>query len=254
MVLAVGGSFYLLDRNGFFLLSDFDLQVEENENIKNYLNPKKSEIIEAMKSFQGVSLWDLDIQKVSLYLQGQSWIESYRISRVWPDKIRIEVNPKEVVFLFQNRKEDLIPVVKDGSLLPKVDLRTAPDVAIAHGNAFEKSVEMRKKTAQWLKELPPKGPFSADRIAEIQYEPKDGFGATLIQSGIKVRLGSEEKMPLKAQRVSQVLEYIQHRNLEAKLIDADLSKKVLVRLKSKTAKSEDSDHEALSIETSIATP
>ena len=38
-------------------------------------------------------------------------------------------------------------------------------------------------------------------------------------------------IPIKAQRVSQVLEYMETRQLEARVIDANLSKKVLVRLR-----------------------
>ena len=64
----------------------------------------------------------------------------------------------------------------------------------------------------------------------MSYKEKEGFWLTLIRSGVEVRIG-EELVPLKSARVSQVLDYLKSHQFEARVIDADLSQKVLVRLR-----------------------
>jgi cell division protein FtsQ len=53
---------------------------------------------------------------------------------------------------------------------------------------------------------------------------------TLIKTGVRVKMG-EDQMALKAARVSQVVDYLETRQFDARVIDANLSKKVLVRLR-----------------------
>jgi cell division protein FtsQ len=103
-------------------------------------------------------------------------------------------------------------------------------VALLDGEQFEKNIEMRKKAIRLMSEVPADGKFSKRNISELRYDPKEGFWATLIQSGIRVKIG-EENIPLKSARVAQVIEYMETRQLEARVIDANLSKKVLVRLR-----------------------
>jgi cell division protein FtsQ len=49
------------------------------------------------------------------------------------------------------------------------------------------------------------------------------------KSNIKIKLG-EDQFAVKSARVSQVMDYLEKRDLKARVIDANLSKKVLVRL------------------------
>ena len=51
-----------------------------------------------------------------------------------------------------------------------------------------------------------------------------------MSSGMRVNLGDDEVLK-KSLRVSQVLNYVDEHQLDARVIDANLSKKVLVRLR-----------------------
>ncbi len=53
---------------------------------------------------------------------------------------------------------------------------------------------------------------------------------TLIRTGVRVKIG-EDQVALKAARVSQVVDYLDAKQFDARVIDANLSKKVLVRLR-----------------------
>lgn len=224
------GTLYFLNTRGFFNLEKFELEVAENPSIEKYLIPMRESLENQLKTYQGKSLWEIQMTQISQVLKKQRWIDSFKISRVWPDKLKVDIQPREIYFMFSTSKGDLLPVVADGSFLPEVHYPATPDVAIVHGANFEKSAEMRKKVVKIISEIPKTGKFSPNNLAEIQYDTKEGFWMTLVQSGIKVKLGDENKILLKSQRVSQVLDYLEHRSLDAKVIDADLSKKVLVRL------------------------
>jgi cell division protein FtsQ len=142
----------------------------------------------------------------------------------------VRIIPKDIGLLFVSRKGELYPLVTDGTFLPPILSQQAPDVALLEGEGFFKSVEMRKKALQLISEVPHDGRFSKKNISQIGYDPKEGFWVTLLQSGLRVKLG-EEQFATKAARISQVIEYMDARQLEARVIDANLSKKVLVRLR-----------------------
>ncbi len=226
----VAGTIFWLDRQGFFNLDQIEITIENRDINPQFLQPLVADLNANMEGYRGRSLWHLDLPKISAGTQKMKWIESIAISRRWPSRLQVTVQPKSVKLLFLSKAGDIFPIVEDGSFLPAVSTKTAPDVALLEGTAFESNLEMRKKAVKVISEIPRDGKFSHGKISELRFDPKEGFWATLIQSGIKVKMG-EENIPLKSARVSQVLEYLETRQLEARVIDANLSKKVLVRLR-----------------------
>lgn len=228
--VSVAGVLHFLNQQGFFNLQTIEVVVVNGDAQKKFVEPLKLNLEQNLKIFANISLWSLELNEVAKVLAKEKWIERHQVSRRWPATMRVEVQAFEVQLLFLAKDGSMLPVVEDGSYLPATLAQTAPDVAILHGQIFEKNPEMRKKAVSILKQIPLEGKFSAKSIAEVQYDNKEGFWATLVQSGIKVKMG-EDHINLKSQRVAQVLEYLERRQLEARVIDADLSKKVLVRLR-----------------------
>ncbi|HEY1080413.1 MAG TPA: cell division protein FtsQ/DivIB, partial [Bdellovibrio sp.] len=136
----------------------------------------------------------------------------------------------EVKLLFMAKGGKLMPIIRDGTFLQEVDSKEAPDVALVEGEVFLKKPELRKKAVEVLEQIPSEGSFSKKTISEIRYDSKEGFWMTLIKTGVQVKMG-EDQMSLKAARVSQVVDYLESRQFDARVIDANLSKKVLVRLR-----------------------
>ena len=145
--------------------------------------------------------------------------------------------PEKVYKVDQSHKTRII----ENQAIVKADLRgfiayqesnSIKDVEylLTNFDAFEKNIEMRKKAISAVQEIPVEGKFSRKNISALHFDQKTGFWATLIESGMKVKMG-EDRIALKSARVSQVLEYMESRGLEARVIDANLSKKVLVRLR-----------------------
>ena len=203
----------------------------ENANInQSYLKPLVAELDQQLEANRGLSLWKLDLAKISEQALQKPWIESLAISRSWPSRLNLRILPKDVKLLYVSSSGELYPIVEGGIMLPSVTPKTSPDVTLLQGEEFEKNLELRKKAVKAIQEIPVTGKFSQRNISELRYDAKEGFWATLIQSGLRVKMG-EDQFSLKSARVSQVIEYMESRQLEARVIDANLSKKVLVRLR-----------------------
>ncbi len=228
--VSVFGTIYWLNSQGFFGLDHIEITIEGGVQHGKYLKPLVADLDQQLEKYRGQSLWDLDLNEISKQIRGLQWTESNYLSRSWPSRLNVRVFPKDVKLLYMSKAGEMRPIVEDGNFLPEVPTQHAPDVAILEGEVFEKNLEMRKKAVRAISDIPVEGKFSKKNISELRYDPKEGFWATLIQSGIKVKIG-EENIPVKAARVSQVIEYMETRELEARVIDANLSKKVLVRLR-----------------------
>jgi len=227
---SVAGSIYWLDRTGFFNLDHIEITIENGRLNSQFLQPLVLDLDQKLEKYRGQSLWDLDISKISSQIHSLHWIENLSIARSWPTRLSVRISPKDVKLLYLSKSGEMRPVVEDGSFLNSVTTKTAPDVTLLEGEIFEKNLEMRQKAVKAISEVPNEGKFSQKNISQLHFDPKEGFWATLVQTGVKVKMG-EENIPLKAARISQVLEYMESRTLEARVIDANLSKKVLVRLR-----------------------
>lgn len=227
---SVIGVMYSLNKNHFFALDEIKINISNANADSPFLKPLVGDIHEKMEKLKGKSLWDLSLKSVNDQLSAEDWIETLRVSRSWPSSLNIEITPKVVELVYLKQSGEMYPIVSDGSFLKVVGTANSPDAAILQGEVFEKNPEMRKKAILAIQEIPAEGKFSRKNISAFHFDQKTGFWATLVESGMKVKIG-EDRISLKSQRVSQVLEYMESRGLEARVIDANLSKKVLVRLR-----------------------
>ncbi len=227
---SVIGVLYSLNQNHFFALDEINISVTEGDTNSPFLKPLVASIQEKVEKLKGQSLWDLSLKSITEQLSSEDWISQSRVSRSWPSSLNIELTPKAVELVYLKPTGEMYPIVSDGSFLKVVGTANSPDAAILQGEVFEKNPEMRKKAILAIQEIPAEGKFSRKNISAFHFDQKTGFWATLVESGMKVKIG-EDRISLKSQRVSQVLEYMESRGLEARVIDANLSKKVLVRLR-----------------------
>lgn len=224
----LGTTFFLNDQ-GFFNINTIDVQVEEPVDQYNFLKPELAKLKSKLEKYQERSLWDLRLNDVASEMSDDLWIESSRISRSWPSTLAITVKPYKIKFLLVNKNGSLQPVIRDGNMLNPIESSMAPDVILLQGEKFKKDPVLRKKAVELLTEIPAEGSFSSSTISEINFDEKDGFGMKMIKSDLNVRLG-DGQFGLKAKRVSQVIDYLEKHEIQAHTIDANLSKKVLVRM------------------------
>lgn len=218
-----------LEQNGFFNVDHIDIVIENSPAQPSFLKSHLQNLDVKLVTFKGQSLWRVDLKKMSKTVTQERWIANSRISRVWPTGLQIKIEPHKIQSVYLDGAGKFYPVISDGSTLDQVEPSVLPDQVILEGNSFAKR-EMRAKAVKALEEIPNNGSFNRKNISEVRYDTKEGFWMTLIKDGIQVKMG-EDQIALKSARVSQVIDYLENKELDARVIDANLSKKVLVRLR-----------------------
>lgn len=228
---AIAATVYHLNQNGFFDITQAEVILENAPAGQDqFLNPLVAKLEEDLKIYKGMSLWEIKLKGVSKRVDSLEWINQSSVKRSWPSSLTVRVRPHEVKLLYLAKGGKLLPIIEDGSVLEPVDSKQAPDVALLDGEIFMKKAELRKKAVRMMEEIPDSGSFSKQTISEVRYDQKEGFWMSLVKSGLHVKMG-EDQMALKAARVSQVVDYLENHQFDARVIDANLSKKVLVRLR-----------------------
>ncbi|KHD89218.1 MAG: cell division protein [Bdellovibrio sp. ArHS] len=229
--IALAGSLYYLNQSGFFNITKIEV-ILENPPVgqEQFLKPHVDHLEAELAKYKGISLWSIKLKKISREVSSLNWVEQLNIKRSWPATLAVRVRPYEVKLLYMSKGGKLLPIIRDGSFLDAVETKQAPDVALLDGENFQKQSELRKKAVDVIEQIPAEGSFSKKTISEIRHDTKEGFWMTMIKTGIQVKMG-EEQVSLKAARVSQVVDYLESRQFDARVIDANLSKKVLVRLR-----------------------
>ena len=230
MVLILVGSLFWLNEKGFFQVDRIEIAVENMTDQPQYLQPLIKTLSSIGEKYRGQSLWSIDLPELNQQMSSFEWIDSIHISRIWPSRLSIFVKVKEVHLLISKKNGYLIPVVEQGQVLSPIEIGHAPDVALLFGEQFERKIDLRKKAVDFVKEVPSEGAFSKKIISEIHYDDKNGFWLQLIRDQMKVKMGFDQ-ISMKSARVGQVMEYLESRKMDARVIDANLSKKVLVRLR-----------------------
>jgi len=228
--VAMGGIIFWLDHLNFFAVTNIEIEIS-NENLidRRFLSPKINAIRKELETLRGASLLRTDLNKISKNLDLLDWVTTFQIIRKIPNTLAFHLTAHEPQILIHAKDGKLYPMDEQGSLLGSVEPHQAPDTIIAVGENFYSKPELRKKTIDLLNKIPRNGSFSRQNIAEIKYDNKDGFWMTMIRSNLQIKMG-EEDLDVKATRISQVIDYLDQRQIKARVIDANLSKKVLVRL------------------------
>lgn len=228
---AVGSTLWFLDRREFFNLDHIDITLLKNNDQPRFMRPIVADLDKQFEAFRGTSLWRIDLEKISHEVAALPWVAEMQIRRSWPDRLEVKLKPKEVKFLFVGKAGQLFPVLDDGTFLNPIAAESLPDVVLLRGNDFVENKELLNRALKTLAEIPAEGSFSRKTISEIRYDQKEGFWATLMKGGVRVKIG-EDQIATKSDRVSQVLDYLEANSFDGKVIDANLTKKVMVRLKS----------------------
>lgn len=236
--VAVFFSAYSLDQQGFFKIDTVDIKVEALSSQKNYVASKSKQLQMKLNSIKGISLWRLPLSQLSRTLSEEKWIKSFQISRAWPSGVVLEIEPDivEILVISQdvrasiNKVTDIRPITKSGNVLEKIKSDSAPNAIVTYDTVFLNNQKVREGAIGVINSLPASGSMSAASISEIGYDKKEGYWIKLLQSETKVNFG-DKQFEIKAARIAQVINYLDGRNLKARVIDANLSKKVLVRLR-----------------------
>lgn len=242
----LGGVVFYLDNQNFFNLTelefntDFDQQNNKNrianvgdvfeKSNKSTLGNEITSLSNKLESFKGASLFKVDLAKIQKTIESENWVKSVEIYREWPSRLKIVIKAYDISFLYWQNEKKIFPILENNKILEPLDVSQAPDRAITVEKKIFSDSKVRKKAIELVKSLPLNGSFSSAKISEIGFNSNEGFWTDLLNKEVRVKLGSEN-FERKSIRVSQVLDYIENKQIEVRVIDANLSQKVLVRLR-----------------------
>lgn len=225
VLCGLGGITY--SQREIFLLNKVEIRLMEGErdsfwpSIEHQLNLRAEQDI-------GKFLWDLDLLRLQSELQLSSWVQRVFVQRVWPSGLQIQVWPKRAFAQWHNGFGDFSLVSEEGTWLSSIDV--VAQVPILVGDKFKQDSALRSRAVELLKALPSSGEFSFENIAEVGFERGSGLWVSLMKPPLRIKMG-ENEFDLKSQRVTRVLEHLRETGIEARVIDANLSQKVLVRMR-----------------------
>jgi len=226
--LTVAGGFSLYKSSLFFLKTIRYEYVTDN-NTTSYIETLKPTVEAPLAGYVGQSLWNVDIFKIESFLQHKSWVQNAFVSRSFPNELIIKIEPKKVVANILKSPSYVQPVAEDATVMDSVEISKSPGAPVLAHSDFLQDADLRKRALEFLKELPQDGSFSAQNISEIfPVKKNDSFRILLKKSKAEVLIDNEN-VPLKAARVSRVIDYMGDKEMEGRIIDANFSKKVLVR-------------------------
>ncbi len=220
---ALGG--YSLYKSSLFHLEKINYTYEVEDSYVAFLKPQIEKQLDAQI---GASIWEIDIFGLEKKIENLPWVQNVVISRQFPNELFISVSPKKIIANIMKSPSKVQPVAYDSSLLTDVEITKAPLAPILSSTAFSKSDDLRKKALTLLRELPTEGSFSFDQVSEVYPFKNDEFQILLKNSKALVLINTEN-VPLKAARISRVIDYMDPAEMKGRVIDSNFSKKVLVR-------------------------
>lgn len=233
-VLAVAGLVvatpFVLQREGFFRIESVEVGLKEGVLMPAWLQSEWKAMRADALALKGRDLWSLDMDAVVAEIKRRPWVREVSLSRSWPDALVLSIDPKELKALARAKKGALVPVLEDGTTLPADKMTNFVSLPIFSGEIGVDDPARIKEALALLSLFPGQGVLSIDRVSEIGFHEKEGYWILVMPFATKVRWGFGD-FEKKISRVKQVMEYLDSRQIGARVIDADLSKKVVVRLR-----------------------
>lgn len=220
-----------IHEKGLLKVDQIEVSIEDPSlNNTPYWGKLLGQVRPQLKEFENKNLWQISLFTIAEKFQSESWVKSVSVSRDWPKKIKVKVQNRNIKLLALSAQGRLVPVDSEGEFLPVIEWNESPRVPLLRGAALLSQIKLRKIILDFFNQLPMEGSFGFNQISDVTYNEIDGFVATLLWKSLQVKLGFEPST-LVSLRVSQVLDYLQSRNINVRVIDTNFSKKVLVKLR-----------------------
>tara|TARA_B100001248_G_scaffold262290_1_gene257335 strand:- start:14070 stop:14807 length:738 start_codon:yes stop_codon:yes gene_type:complete len=219
----------MADYQGYFNLKSFDYSILPNKRMQGaaIFDLYKASSSQAFQGLRGKSLLGISVAGIRDSLMQEEWVEAVHIRRVFPKSLKIEVVPKEWWAYFE-KDSQFYPLTKSGDLLGRVPVLQGPDLPLIR--LSEKDFHLYKHIImQVLKRLPEEALFSFRYLQEIGRD-REGLYFVIQPDHMKVRVGTEN-LDLRMARVEKVLHYLKDHDLQGRVINADFTQKVVVKLR-----------------------
>ena len=222
--------FAVMYKSVLFKVTHIQVDSGPDDSSKAMFDEHGPQLRAKLEKFKGSEIWTVDVNQIASSVQGLSWIRAAQVRRVFPNTIRLDLEVKPVAAVIVTDAGKLVPLSVEADLLPPLPARKFPDVPVLRDRRMLRDSGLRSKTVKLLSELPSEGLLSSKNVAEVSVDKENQFWLSLIEDKSQVKIGIDN-VGLRAARVEKVLEYLRANQLQARVIDADFSKKVVVKLR-----------------------
>ena len=222
---------FFLNKKGFFDIKKINVEMaERTSSDRLYFQSLITKLVQDLERYKNNSLLQVKLREVHKILLESAWIKNYEIRKEWPETLAIKIIPNEVVMLYWDKQHNPYAVYENNKMELVSDKMLIPDKIHNYDHTIFMNEGLRKRMIDLIQNLPENGPVVESEVAQVGYTQQTGFWLELIKKQIEIKLG-EENLNLKLDRVSNVLEYLSQKQINARVIDANLNQKVLVRLR-----------------------
>ncbi len=221
------GSVVFLTKQPLFVIDDISVSIVNKHKMYQDI---PSRVEAKLVPFLGKSFFDLSLSEVVQLAEGDQRIKEAHVFRRLPGRLSVELVLKQPYAVLVDNKTRMIPVARDGGLLPPLKQGEFVDLPLLRGATLEKDQSKRKELVDFLTSIPSEGLFSPFSISEVWFTKRGGFTFFVGPAAAEIFLGHslDEK---KVEDINKVLKYMESKQLSGRIIDARFSKKVVVRLR-----------------------
>lgn len=220
----------LLKEKSIFDISGVVIDVEVKDSDRIAWKSEIAKVEASLKVFTGNPLWKVSLVDVQRALETIPFLEKVQVQKSWPQKLEVKYSLPALKAIYPVGDNKFQILTERGKWLGPVSWSRLPSLPWVRGNWVDRKSNLQTKIIDLLNQLPSKGLLTPEQISEIQFSEVDGFLITLIKTGQQIRFGTDS-FEIKSLRANQVLDYLQSKGLESRVIDLNFSKKVLVRLR-----------------------
>lgn len=179
------------------------------------------------------NLFDLDLNAVQLNLKKNPWVLEAKVSRIFPDRIHVEITEKKAVALLSPTLDGdpLYFLDEFGKKIAPLRPHDKNNFSVISGltPAQVEKGELILKAFDFMKLYESKPYFKNLPISEVVYKEGIGYLIFTRRPVFEIRIGDDywdEKMD----RLEKIFRDLSQKGLSPVLIDLNFSKKVVVKL------------------------
>jgi len=187
------------------------------------------DILKIAQIMPKANILSLDLRSIEKKVLTNPWVKSVEIFRRLPHKIKIQLQEKDILAL-RNVAGNLYYIEPDGSIIAGVASKEGLNFTVITSSCTgeEESVFFDQALAL-LKSVKENQYFKSDKISEIHLQSSQGLVAYYLPYGTRIKLGSQN-LKTKVERLEKVLADLSQKNIAAREIDLNFSKKVVVKI------------------------
>ncbi len=177
----------------------------------------------------GKNIFDIDLTALEMAMKKHPWIQTAKVFRMLPNKIKFIVEEKKPVALlsqsalyFLDGEAKKIAPVRSGENTDFLIVSGVSSAQLENGTLILQAYELAKEYQknEFLKDL---------LLSEIHWDETLGFFLFTKHPSFEIRVGKDEYSK-KFLRLEKVLKDLAYKSLAPRLVDLNYSKKVVVKL------------------------